>query len=64
MAWLATVAFLVTACLGYGVARVVHSDEVKLRLFWIAVAAGFTFLAINQQLYLQTLFTAVLRCMS
>lgn len=62
--WLTTVAYLVTAFLAYCVARSVRSDEVELRLFWTAIAVGFTFLAINQQLYFQTLFTAVLRCMS
>ena len=64
MVWLATVAYLVTAFLGYCVARSFHGAEVKLRLFWIAIAIGITSFAINQQVLFQTLFTAVLRCMS
>lgn len=62
MGWITVVCYVLTAALCVAVQARATAGHKAMRLFWIALAALMVFLAINKQLDLQSLATAVARC--
>lgn len=67
MGWVTVAAYALAALLALRAAmkaKHIYSDETVAmqRFFWIALAVLFLFLAVNKQLDLQSLFTAIGRC--